>query len=301
MKTTAEIRTVLDGCRYVDVHIHTHLCDGQPEMTVENIAAKAREQGIGAIVLTPHWHKQVSDETETLYEDSEVGMLLALRQEIDALQRKDDAVKVLLSTETDILSVDGSLSLELTPEIEDAVDLITPTMNYNPILPLCCVHLTYGKDVNGMHESGEYQRMADKAGGIPAVLEAMYEAEANAILRAPYPCMLGHFLAAHSLHPDKYSWFGAGEEHLPIMKAGVDKVIAACAEKNAMIDLTGVHMKGQTAREKADSNGFWFAFQQYVVETCRKHGVAAYPGSDSHRLKKIGTNLVYYDLLFKSV
>ena len=301
MMTVQEIRQVLESSAYTDVHIHTHLCDGQPEMTVANITQKAKEQGIGAVVLTPHWHKQVSDETETLYEDSKVDMLLALRDEIDDYQRTDGSVKVLLSTEVDILSVDGTTALTPSPEFENMVDLITLTMNYNPILPLCCVHLTYGKDVNGLHESGDYARMEATAGGKVKVLEAMYEAQANAILRAPYPCMLGHFLAAHSRHPDKYSWFEAGEEHLPILKAGAEKVIAACAEKNAMLDLTGIHLKGKTAREKAESNGFLFPFQQYVVEACRKHGVAAYPGSDSHRLKKIGADMAYYDLLLKSV
>ncbi len=291
----------MDGCSFVDVHVHTHLCDGQPEMTVANIAARAKERGIGAVVLVPHWHKQVSDETETLYEDSKASMLLALREEIEAQRRIDDSVQFLLSAEADILSVDGTIALELTPEIETAVDLITPTMNYNPILPLRCVHLTYGKDINGLHESGEYARMADRLGGVEKVLEAMYEAEANAILRAPYTCMLGHFFAAHAIHPDKYSWFGATQEHLPLMKAGADKVIAACAEKNATLDLTGVHVKDQTAEEKIRQQGFWFEFQRYVVDSCRKHGVGAYPGSDSHRLKKLGTNLSYYDLLLKSV
>ena len=300
MMTIQEIRQVLESSAYTDVHIHTHLCDGQPEMTVANITQKAKEQGIGAIMLTPHWHKQVSDETETLYEDSKLDMLLALRKEIDEYQRTDGSVKVLLSTEVDILSVDGTTALTPSPEFENTVDLITLTMNYNPILPLCCVHLTYGKDVNGLHESGDYARMEAAAGGKQKVLEAMYEAEQNAILQSPYPCILGHFLAAHALHPDKYSWFNASEADLPILKAGADKVIAACAAKNALMDLTGVHIKDQTPQEKAESQGFWFDFQRYVVDACRKQGVGAYAGSDAHRLKKIGTNLGYYELLLKS-
>ena len=140
MMTIQEIRQVLESSTYTDVHIHTHLCDGQPEMTVANITQKAKEQGIGAIMLTPHWHKQVSDETETLYEDSKLDMLLALRKEIEEYQRTDGSVKVLLSTEVDILSVDGTTALTPSPEFENTVDLITLTMNYNPILPLCCVH-----------------------------------------------------------------------------------------------------------------------------------------------------------------
>ena len=39
---------------------------------------------------------------------------------------------------------------------------------------------------------------------------------------------LGHFLAAHSIANQQYSWFGMQKEHMEIMKAGGRKVIDAC-------------------------------------------------------------------------
>ena len=297
MRTVKELREILDGHLTVDAHVHTHLCDGAPDMTVKNIAERAGALNIGAVILTPHFHKQVSDATETLYTDSKEDMLLALREEIDDYGKKDGRVKILLSTEVDILSVSGELSLSPSPEAERALDLITPTMNYNPILPLRGVRVTYGKHIDYMHESGEYARMAEQAGGVAAVLETMYETEVNALIRSPYPSMLGHFFAAHSPYP-RYNWFGAGPEHMKIMNAGADRVIAACRETGALMDITGIHpTPGETPDEKCKRDGFLFDFQRYVVMQCRKYDVPAYPGSDAHELRKIGEAAEYYKRL----
>ena len=295
MKTIAELRAVLDSVpwRRVDAHVHTHLCDGQPEMTVENIGRRAEEAGIGVVVLTPHFHKKVSDETETLYEDSSVEMLVRLREEIDAYR---GGTKFLLSTEADILGVDGEICLSFTDEAVQALDLVTPTMNYNPLLPLCMVHLTYGRDIDRLHESGAYRKAAEEAGGIGKVLEAVYECEANAILKIPYPKMVGHFFAAHSIANDLYSWFGAAEEHLPVMKAGAEKLIAACKQTGAMVDLTGLHPKNETPLHKRQKDGFLYDFQRWFLNRCEAEGIPAYPGSDSHGLGGIGSSLCYGEI-----
>ena len=58
MKTVKELREILQSVPFtaVDAHIHTHLCDGAPDMTVENIARSAKARGVQLIVLTPHFH-----------------------------------------------------------------------------------------------------------------------------------------------------------------------------------------------------------------------------------------------------
>lgn len=58
----------------INSHVHTHLCDGRPDMTVANIAARASEKGLKLIILTPHFHKQVTDGETTLYTDSDEGI-----------------------------------------------------------------------------------------------------------------------------------------------------------------------------------------------------------------------------------
>ena len=292
MKTANELKAVLKSPCGVDSHVHTHLCDGAADMTVENIGKEAEKKGLRVVVLTPHFHKCVSDESETLFTDTSEDILLSLREEIDAFHRHSD-VTVLLSTEADILNLDGDTSLSLTEAGERALDLVTPTLNYHPLLPLKFVHLTYGRDCNALHESGEFQEAAEKAGGIPHLLETMYEAEANAIEKCPYPAMLGHFFAAHNLHPDRFSWFGAKEEHLPLMKNGCRKLFQALQEKNAMVDLSGIHLKGATAEEKAAQNGFLTEFQRYAVFLCKEMEIPFYFGSDAHRLAKIGSEWEY--------
>ena len=297
MKTVREIRNILEACRYVDVHIHTHLCDGTSDMTVANIAARASEQQLGAIVLTPHFHKQVSDATETLYTDTDEAILGELREQIEHYNRTDGSVKILLSAEVDILSPKGDLSLSPSNVVEHSLDLITPTMNYNPSLPLCAVHLTYGKDMHHLHESGEYAEMAERAGGVGAVLEAMYDTEVNALLHAPYPAMLGHFFAAHSAATNGHNWFGATKEHLPLMQAGADRVLTACQKTSAMIDVTGIHPKeGQSLADKRLEDGFLYEFQCDVLAKCRRADIPSFPGSDAHRLLRVGQCKLYHEL-----
>lgn len=302
MKTIAALRAILDSVPWsrVNAHVHTHLCDGQQTMTVENIGAEAKRTGVALVVLTPHFHKRVSDETETLYEDSSVDILIRLREELDAYEARGGNTKFLLSTEADILSQDGSLSLPTSPAVEQALDLISPTLNYHPLLPLSAVHLTYGRDIDGLHERGEYARMAKAAGGIPAVLEALYATEAQALLRAPYPAMLGHFFAAHSVANDRYNWFGAQPEHLPIMKAGAEKLLAACRKTGAMIDVTGIHPKNETALHKQRKDGFLFEYQKWFLLRCGEEDIPAYPGSDAHGLSGVG-DLWYYRESFDKI
>jgi len=293
MKTTREIDGILRSVRSVDVHVHTHLCDGKPEMTVENIAATAKKKNIGAVVLMPHFHRQVSDGVTTLYTDTDESIFLALRDEIDSYSKRGD-VKVLLSTEADILSQNGDLSLSISAEGEHALDFVTPTMNYSLVLPMEMVKLTSAKSRDILHESGEYARAAAAVGGAAGVLEAMYECEANALLRSPYPCMLGHFFAAHSLN-SAYTWFGAREEHLPVMRAGAAKLLEACRKTEAMVDLTGLRFRGMTAAQKQEKDGFLYTFQREFVDQCRQMGIPVYPGSDGHELEQMGEVSYYYE------
>lgn len=298
MKTVKELSDILQTCPWgrVDAHVHTHLCDGQPEMTVRNIGDRAEKWGIELVILTPHCHRQVSDETETLYEDTDENIFTLLRDEIDFYHRQNGKVQFLLSTETDILSPQGDLSLSPSSVVEKALDLITPTMNYNPILPLCGVHLTYGRDIDRLHESGEYTHMEEAAGGIPAVLEAMYTAEEQAVLKAPYPSMLGHFFAAHSVATTRYNWFGIRREHLPILNAGAEKVMDACRKTGAMVDVTGIHMYYETVTHKREKDGFLYEFQKNFLRRCREEGIQTYPGSDAHHLDGIGESMIYTEL-----
>ena len=295
MRTIKAIKEILSGCKKVDSHVHTHLCDGKPEMTVKNIAATASERGIDCVILTPHFHKRVSDFSETLYSDSKEDLFFALRDEIERYEREDGRIKFLLSTEADILSDGGETSLALSYEAEKQLDLVTPTVNYHPLLPLKFVHLTYGKDVNGLHESGEYKAAAESLGGVDQVLETYYQTQVNAIANCPYTSMLGHFFAAHSVHPDKYTWFGAAPEHIEIMKDGASRVISQCKRSNALVDLTGVHLgKGEAVHERMIKNGFLVDFQRFVMWECHKLDVSAYWGSDAHSLSHLGESHDYY-------
>ena len=76
------------------------------------------------------------------------------------------------------------------------------------------------------------------------------------------------------------------------------RIIEACRERKAMIDLTGVHLqKGESAREKIQKNGFLFDFQSFVVEQCIKKDVKFCFGSDAHNLNGVGSPYEYYEKL----
>ena len=302
MKTVGQLREILEGAHRLDSHVHTHLCDGKPEMTMESIAARAREIGLDTVILTPHFHKQVRDESETLYTDTDESIFFALREEINHYEKQCGAVRFLLSAEVDILSEKGDLSLKLSLKGEEQLDLVTPTMNYHPLLPLRFVHLTYGKDVDRLHESGEYQDAARAIGGVERVLESMYQTQINAILHCPYPAMLGHFFAAHSVHPQKYTWFNAKKEHLPLMKEGAMGVIEACRKTKSIMDLTGVHLqKGESVAERWQKNDFLTELQATVLSHCKREKILALAGSDAHRLEAIGRSEAYYRFLLNRV
>ena len=265
-------------------------------MTVENIAHHAAEKGLECIILTPHFHKRVSDASTTLYEDSNEDVFLALREEIDCYEKRNGTVKFLLSTETDILSLHGEISLDISAAAENALDLVSPTLNYHPLLPLEFVKLTYGKCVNGLHESGEYLRAAEACGGVTRVLETMYQAQINAIRQCPYPAMLGHFFMAHSIHPDTYSCFDAKREHLALMNENAQRVIEVCREKGVIIDLTGVHLRpDESVSERFALNGFWVDFQRFVISECVRLQVPFHFGSDAHSLSGLGSAHGYYE------
>lgn len=298
LKTTSEIKNLLASIPWgqINAHVHTHVCDGQKDMTVQNIGAQAEKAGLALVILTPHFHKQVADESQSLYDNSSEDIFLQLRDEITYYEKAGGPIRFLLSTEVDILSLKGDLSLTPSHLAEKALDLIHPTMNYHPLLPLKAVHLTYGKDIDGLHQRGEYALMAQEAGGISTVLEALYTTQANALIHSPYPAMLGHFFAAHSIANQAYSWFAMAKEHLAIMHAGSEKVIAACKQTGAMVDITGIHLLNETPEEKKVKDGFLYDFQRWFLHRCRDEQVPFFPGSDSHSLLGIGSSRCYQQL-----
>lgn len=296
MKTLNELHKELRQYPFsaVNAHVHTHLCDGRENMTVENIAAEAEKLGIRLIILTPHFHKQVSDASATLYEDTNPDILVQLREEINHYHRTSgDRVKFMLSTEADILNVNGDLSLNLTKEAEDALDFITMAVNYHPLLPLNLVEITYSRCIAGIHDSGEYAKCVSKVGTVSDILEALYETEVNAIMKAQYPAMLGHFLAAHSYAKDKYNWFGANSSHVDLMKKGATRVMKACEKTRTIIDLTGIHCGNMSFEAKAKADAFFFDFQKWFISQCRKRNITMVPGGDTHALEMLHESLYY--------
>ncbi len=287
MKTCKELHEIIKAFKFneINAHVHTHLCDGRPEMTVENIAGKAEETGLKLIILVPHFHKQVSDETATLYADSSEDMFLKLREEIDRYEAEGGTVKFLLSSEADILSVDGEISLHPSPETEKAMDLVTPTINYHPLLPLEFVSVTHLREVDQVHESGRFAKAAEAVGGVANVIKTAFEAETNAIRRCPYPAMVGHFFAAYCISTDTSSWFGARIDDIPDMMRYSEELLSVCKKTDAMIDITGMHLRnGRSVEEARVKNGYFYDFQSWFLSRCDAEGVIYCPGSDAHGL-----------------
>lgn len=297
MKNYAELKEIFTAhsWKQMNVHVHTHLCDGKPEMTVDNIAERAKKEGVKLIVLTPHFHKQLKDSETVLYEDTQKNIFGRLREEIETYEKKDGAVHFLLSTETDIISVDGTLSITPTAKIEEALDFIMPTLNFHPMLPLRAVGLTEPAGREKLHSSGEYAAMVEKAGGMEYIITTMYDAQVNAIQKAPCQAMLGHFFAGHSYN-GPYNWFGLCKEHLPLMKDGAERVLQACSSVGAMVDITGNRMSDGNIIGKRESLGFLFEFQQWFLKRCRELEVVACPGGDAHDLSRISGTWFYEDL-----
>lgn len=299
MKTQKQLREIVTAYPFykINAHIHTHLCDGAQTMTVENIAPEAEHQGFDLLVLTPHFHKQVSDGNMTLYHDSDENILLQLRDEIDFYERRKGKVKILLSTEADVLTVDGDLSLTISKEVEHALDFVTPTINYHPLLPLETVAATDIKQVDAFHSSGRYRELVPEKFDAAYVLQTYYEAATNAIAKCEYPSMLGHFFAPHSIADKKYTWFEVEETHLPMMKEYTEKLLRICAERQALLDITGIHlMNGTTAAEQPLKDGFLYEFQRFTLEKCREYGIPFLPGSDAHNLPRIAECKLYKEI-----
>ncbi len=298
MKTNQELYEILG--RYplsrINSHVHTHVCDGAKDMTVENIARAAEAAGLALIVLVPHFHKRVTDESQSLYEDSKEEILWQLREEIDCYKKSGGSVELLLSTEVDILSVDGDLSLAPSHKTEQCLDLITPTLNYHPLLPLEAVAVTAIKKVDAFHESGRFAEMAARAGGRQRVLEAAYQAMANGARRCEYPAMLGHFFCSHTIPNQGYTWFGITEADRKTVWDGTREILSVCEARGAMLDLTGIHFTDCTAEEQRQKDGCWYDFQCWVMEECRRRGIRFYAGSDSHRLVTIPSVSIYGEL-----
>ncbi len=298
MKSQKELREIFQSYVWaqMNVHVHTHLCDGKPEMTVENIAKKAEEVGVKLVALTPHYHKQLKDSHTVLYDNSDENIFLKLREEINEYEKKSGKVRFLLSSEADIISVDGTLSLEASKLVEENLDFIMPTLNFHPMLPLQAVDVTNPEGREKLHGSGEYMAMVEKAGGMEKIIDAMYTAQANAIQNISFPAMLGHFFAAHSKN-GQYNWFGLREEHLPMMMEGAEKVLEACKSTGTMIDITGNRIKDTDILSKRRDLGFLFDFQKWFLGRCDELGIITCPGGDAHDLSRISGTWFYEELL----
>lgn len=299
MKTTNELKQILASHRFdrINSHVHTHLCDGKAEMTVENIAAEAQKHGLTLVILVPHFHKQVSDGITTLYQDSDEEIFSALREEIDAYEKRNGSVQFLLSTEADILSEDGEISLTPSYAAEKALDMISPTLNYHPALPLSAVCVTHIKEMDEIHRSGEFQKMADAAGGRKAVIESAFNAEINAVRRLACPVMLGHFLIKHTRPAGGYTWFHEQEQDLPMMEEKTRTLLEICAQKGAALDLTGMHLRGgRTTGEQQQTDGFLYPYQCGVITQCLQAGIPFAAGSDAHSLRGMASHGFYNEL-----
>jgi len=298
MKSQKELREIFQAYSWdqMNVHVHTHLCDGKPEMTVENIAHKAEETGVKLIVLTPHFHKQLQDSSMVLYENSDEIIFSQLREEINEYEKKGGKIQFLLSSEVDIISVDGTLSLEPSKLVEENLDFIMPTLNFHPVLPLRAVDVTNPDGREKLHGSGEYMAMVEKAGGMEKIIDEMYTTQANAIRKVSYPAMLGHFFAAHGYN-GAYNWFGLCKEHLPIMMEGAEKVLEACKSTGTMIDITGNRIQGTDVDAKRQDLGFLFDFQKWFLGRCDELGIITCPGGDAHDLSRISGTWFYEELL----
>jgi len=299
MKTATELRQILDSYRWheINTHVHTCLCDGQPDMNVENIAQQAMVDGVKCVVLMPHYHKQVSDGETVLYHDTDSSIFFALREQIETYRQNGGQVEFLLSTEADIRNPEGEICVDDLDVFADVIDFLTPTMNYHPLLPLKAVGVTAMQTREPIHASGEYAKMVEQAGGIERILECIYTTQANAIEKAPCTAMLGHFFAAHS-RMGQYSWFGHEPQHLPLMKEGAKKVIDACARKNAVIDITGMRILDGDIAAKREHDGFLHEYQRWFLDECKKANVGCYPGGDAHNLGLIGGTWFYEELLY---
>ena len=272
----------------INSHVHTHLCDGRPDMTVANIAARASEKGLKLIILTPHFHKQVTDGETTLYTDSDEGIFEKLREEIAAYERSGGSVRFLLSTEADILTTDGVMALPVSKSAQACLDLVTPTVNYHPLLPLEAVAVTHIREVDDYHESGRYAELEARAGGHERILKSLYGAQTNAILNCPYPAMVGHFFISHTVPGRNYAWFGAREEDMDLMLQGTEQLLAACVKTGAMLDLTGIHFAaGVDERMQREKDGFFFRFQKYTLDRCKELDIPYAFGADAHSLTGI--------------
>ncbi len=82
MKNTIKSQGLLGRSSVVEAHIHTHLCDGTLDMTVENIARRAEMFGIDTVILTPRFHWRVSDSTDALYRYSDESIFFGSSGEI---------------------------------------------------------------------------------------------------------------------------------------------------------------------------------------------------------------------------
>lgn len=302
MKSKEQLKEIFQAYSWsqMNVHVHTHLCDGKPEMTVENIANKAKEVGVKLIVLTPHLHKQLKDSDTVLYEDTDERIFEQLREEIDEYEKKSGDVQYLLSAETDILSTDGNLSLVPSELIEKNLDFIMPTLNFHPALPLRAVDVTNPEGREKLHGSGEYMKMVEQAGGMERIVKELYDAQVNAIINTTYPAMLGHFFAAHTRN-GKYNWFGLKEEHVPLMMEGAEKVLAACKDAGVMIDITGNRIKDTDIEAKRRDLGFLFNFQTWFLKRCHELDILTCPGGDAHDLSRISGTWFYKELYYGKI
>ena len=298
MKTYKELREILERVPLTKMnsHVHTHVCDGAEDMTVENIARAAETVGLELIIFVPLFHKRVEDASKSLYEDSREEIFWQLREEIDCYGKHGGRVTFLLSTEADILSVEGEISLHPSEKTERCLDLITPTLNYHPLLPLEAVAVTGIRTVDEFHADGRFAKLESAAGGKTRVLETAYEAMASALEQCEYPSMLGHFFCSHTIPNQTHTWFGITEADCKTVYEGTRLILDVCQKRSSMLDLSGIHFTECTAEQQRRKDGFLYNFQCWVMEECRRRGIPFGVGSDAHRLLKISYVSEYKEL-----
>ena len=304
MKSVAELREIINHFKPMEMnaHVHTHLCDGTHEMTVDNIAREACAKGIGLTILTPHCHHLLKEGDFSLYWDTDPCIFERLREKIETYQKKDGRVRFLLSSEVDILSMDGGISMEPSRQIECNLDMITVTMNFHPGLSIRSVELSYYHRIRELYDSGEAQKLMDTVGGKEKAMRMAYSAQASAIRSCPYPCALGHFWISHNSCFDGYNWSGLVESDLDAMKEGAAEVLDALHRRGGMLDVTGIQDPDQQwlkdlglNRKVVEPAGFFREFHRWVLREAEKLEIPVLCGSDAHALDTIGRSRIYQE------
>jgi len=298
MMTREALAGRIGGYAFVEMegHAHTYLCDGARDMTVERIAQVARARGIRLVILAPHGHRALRDGERTHYWDTDEAIFETLRADIDRYARLHETPQFLLTSEMDILDVSGETSLAISPAMARCLDFLLPTVNFHPLLGIQSVEGTSFRTIRAHHDSGQYARLAQAAGGQARVLTGYFEAYQNALQRSDLPCVPGHLLLALSEYAPGYTWFGVTPEDMPLIYALAESLLETIAANCPFVDLTGLfHTAAQPDWEGKGPAPHLLAYARWWHARLRGRGIPTVCGSDAHSLDRIGYAASFYE------